>query len=124
MTCPIIHGGLAPIKGGEWALDVAGSVWEELGWTIPLVGIAKGVERKAGLEELILPFKKLCTLKPSSVLMSHARTLAVDSGKSACFSEYWISQRLRRDFCFEGIIFSDDIFSLAPVLAVPTVGRA
>ena len=65
------------------------------------------------LEKMILPFKKLCVLKPSAVLMSHARTLAVDDGKSACFSEYWISQRLRRDFCFVGVIFSDDIFMAA-----------
>ena len=45
------------IDGGMGQIGVAVSVWEELGWTIPLVGIAKGVERKAGLEELILPFK-------------------------------------------------------------------
>jgi len=81
--------------------------------TDPHSGLPEIRTELSGLERMILPFKKLCTLKPSSVLMSHARTLAVDSGKSACFSEYWISQRLRRDFCFEGIIFSDDIFMAA-----------
>ena len=44
------------IDGGMGQIGVAVSVWEEIGLTIPLVGIAKGVERKAGLEELILPF--------------------------------------------------------------------
>lgn len=36
------------IDGGMGQIGVAVSVWKELGWTIPLVGIAKGVERKAG----------------------------------------------------------------------------
>ncbi len=44
------------IDGGKGQIGVAVSVWEELGLSIPLIGIAKGPERKAGLEELILPF--------------------------------------------------------------------
>lgn len=44
------------IDGGKGQINVALEVWAELKLTIPLLGIAKGVERKAGLEELILPF--------------------------------------------------------------------
>lgn len=45
------------IDGGTGQINVALNVWEELGLNLPLIGIAKGVERKAGLEELILPFQ-------------------------------------------------------------------
>ncbi|XXQ68079.1 excinuclease ABC subunit UvrC [Neisseriaceae bacterium B1] len=45
------------IDGGMGQVNMAVAVWEELGLTIPIIGIAKGVERKAGLEELILPFQ-------------------------------------------------------------------
>jgi len=45
------------IDGGKGQIGMALEVWEELGLTIPLIGIAKGPERKAGLEELILPFQ-------------------------------------------------------------------
>lgn len=45
------------IDGGMGQVNVAVAVWAELGLTIPIIGIAKGVERKAGLEELILPFQ-------------------------------------------------------------------
>ncbi|ULJ60393.1 excinuclease ABC subunit UvrC [Wielerella bovis] len=45
------------IDGGMGQVNMAVAVWAELGLTIPIIGIAKGVERKAGLEELILPFQ-------------------------------------------------------------------
>ncbi|VEF01241.1 excinuclease ABC subunit C [Neisseria canis] len=44
------------IDGGKGQVGMAVEVWAELGLNIPIIGIAKGPERKAGLEELILPF--------------------------------------------------------------------
>ncbi len=44
------------IDGGAGQLGVACQVMEQLGLTdIPLLGVAKGVERRAGLEQLFLP---------------------------------------------------------------------
>ena len=34
---------------------MAQQVWQDLGISLPMVGIAKGPERKAGQEELIIP---------------------------------------------------------------------
>lgn len=65
------------------------------------------------LEKMIAPFAALLALHPAAVLMSHARALAADAVNPACFSEYWISERLRRRFNFSGVIFSDDIFMAA-----------
>ena len=50
---------------------------------------------------------------PAAVLMSHARTAAADGDKPACFSHYWISDVLRGELSFAGLIFSDDIFMAA-----------
>ncbi|MCV2509289.1 MAG: helix-hairpin-helix domain-containing protein, partial [Neisseriaceae bacterium] len=36
-------------------ISTALKVWDELKLNIPLVGVAKGPERKAGMEELIIP---------------------------------------------------------------------
>lgn len=44
------------IDGGEGQLSVATQVMEQLGLQeIPLMGVAKGVERKPGMEQLLLP---------------------------------------------------------------------
>nr|SPS06060.1 excinuclease UvrABC, endonuclease subunit [Candidatus Nitrotoga fabula] len=44
------------IDGGEGQLNVATQVMEQLGLQeIPLMGVAKGVERKPGMEQLLLP---------------------------------------------------------------------
>ena len=55
-------------------------------------------------------FRALIEKNPSAVLMSHARVKGYDEKNPACLSEYWVSDVLRKDLGFKGIIFSDDIF--------------
>lgn len=62
------------------------------------------------LIEEIEPFKQILQHQPSAVLMSHARTKVIDSNTPACLSSVWITEKLRNEYKYEGIIFSDDIF--------------
>ncbi|WP_437179430.1 excinuclease ABC subunit UvrC [Neisseria perflava] len=72
------------IDGGKGQIGVAVSVWEELGLHIPLVGIAKGPERKAGLEELILPFTgEIFRLPPHSPALHLLQTVRDESHRFA-----------------------------------------
>lgn len=65
------------IDGGKGQVNIALEVWNELGINIPIIGIAKGEERKAGLEELILPFQnrnlRLPTNSPALHLLQTIR---------------------------------------------------
>ncbi|ATD65092.1 excinuclease ABC subunit UvrC [Neisseria weixii] len=72
------------IDGGKGQIGVAVNVWEELGLTIPLIGIAKGPERKAGLEELILPFTgEVFRLPPDSPALHLLQTVRDESHRFA-----------------------------------------
>ncbi|WP_416190600.1 excinuclease ABC subunit UvrC [Neisseria sp. CCUG12390] len=72
------------IDGGKGQIGVAVGVWEELGLGIPLVGIAKGPERKAGLEELILPFSgEVFRLPPDSPALHLLQTVRDESHRFA-----------------------------------------
>lgn len=42
--------------------------------------------------------------------MSHARTSARDEKTPACLSKVWVTDVLRNEYGYQGIIFSDDIF--------------
>ena len=78
--------------------------------TDPHTGLPEIQLSEAELEESLKHFNQLSRISPSGALMSHARTKAVDSGVPACFSKNWVTDRLRNQYGFEGIIFSDDIF--------------
>ncbi len=51
--------------------------------------------------------------EPSAVLMSHARTSAVDSSVPACLSRIWVSDILKTQLHYDGLVISDDIFMAA-----------
>ncbi len=72
------------IDGGKGQIGVALEVWAELGLRIPLLGIAKGPERKAGLEELILPFSgKTFRLPTNSPALHLLQTIRDESHRFA-----------------------------------------
>ena len=68
---------------------------------------------KDELEDFILSFKTLLEYNPTSILMSHAISSAIDNGVPACLSKVWITDILRNEYNYKGIIFSDDIFMAA-----------
>lgn len=62
------------------------------------------------LAQSLRPFFELNKCTPSGMLMSHACVKSVDGKNPACFSKRWVSEILRGEIGFEGIVFSDDIF--------------
>ena len=61
-------------------------------------------------EQYIAPFKKLFELNPSCLLLSHIITDCIDDEKPACLSPALVTDLLRNELGFDGVIFSDDIF--------------
>ena len=78
--------------------------------TDPHTGLPEITLSKEDLFSSIEPFKEFVKLNPAAILMSHARTTAVDSGVPACLSKVWVTDILRNEFGYKGLIFSDDIF--------------
>ena len=78
--------------------------------TDPHTGLPEITLSKEDLFSSIEPFKEFVKLEPAAILMSHARTTAIDSGVPACLSKVWVTDILRNEYGYKGLIFSDDIF--------------
>ncbi len=78
--------------------------------TDPHTGLPEITSSYDELMAELQPFKYILQHSPTAILMSHARTQAVDSKTPSCLSKVWITEILRKDFNYDGIIFSDDIF--------------
>lgn len=78
--------------------------------TDPHTGLPEITLSKEELLRSIESFHELLKLEPTVVLMSHARTAAIDPGVPACLSRVWITDILRNEYGYQGLIFSDDIF--------------
>lgn len=78
--------------------------------TDPHTGLPEINLSKEELEASIEPFIDVISLNPDGILMSHARTAAIDSQNPACLSYVWVTEILRNKYKYDGIIFSDDIF--------------
>ncbi len=78
--------------------------------TDPHTGLPELPQSYDDLMKELEPFKYILEHNPTAVLMSHARTKAVDSNVPACLSKVWVTDILRNQYGYNGIIFSDDIF--------------
>ena len=78
--------------------------------TDPHTGLPEIEWNEQELNLQLNPFRELVKQNPSAVLMSHARVKGYDENNPACLSKYWVTDVLRNEFGFNGIIFSDDIF--------------
>lgn len=78
--------------------------------TDPHSGLPEITLSEKEMDEALEPFVRVVSLGPKAVLMSHARTTVLDSHVPACFSKNWVTEKLRKEMGFDGIIFSDDIF--------------
>ena len=78
--------------------------------TDPHTGLPEIELSESELLQTIESFRQLVQYNPAAVLMSHARTSAIDKGVPACLSKVWVTDILRNQYKYEGLIFSDDIF--------------
>ena len=78
--------------------------------TDPHTGLPEITLSEQDLLQSIESFRELVQYNPAAVLMSHARTTAIDKGVPACLSKVWVNDILRNQYGYEGLIFSDDIF--------------
>ena len=78
--------------------------------TDPHTGLPEITLSESELKNSIESFRQLVQYNPAAVLMSHARTTAIDQGVRACLSKVWVTDILRKEYGYEGLIFSDDIF--------------
>ena len=78
--------------------------------TDPHTGLPEITLSKTELLKSVESFRQLVQYNPAAVLMSHARTAAIDSGAPVCLSTVWVTDILRNEYGYEGLIFSDDIF--------------
>lgn len=81
----------------------------------PHTGLPEIALSREELQELYLePFRRIIQQSsPWAVLMSHARTASHDKEHPACLSRYWVTEVLRGEFGYEGLVLSDDIFMAA-----------
>ena len=78
--------------------------------TDPHTGLPEITLSNQELLQSIQSFRELVKLEPAAILMSHARTSAIDPGVPACLSKVWVTDILRNEYGYKGLIFSDDIF--------------
>ena len=78
--------------------------------TDPHTGLPEIKLSEVELLKSIESFRVLVQYNPAAVLMSHARTSAIDNGVPACLSKVWVTDILRNQYGYAGLIFSDDIF--------------
>ncbi|MBQ9238056.1 MAG: glycoside hydrolase family 3 protein, partial [Treponema sp.] len=80
----------------------------------PHTGLPEIALSESELETRVLaPFCDLLACRPAGIVMSHARTKAVDAGVPACLSSVWVNDTVRDSFGYGGLILSDDIFMAA-----------
>ncbi len=78
--------------------------------TDPHTGLPEITLPEGELKESIKSFEEILKYNPSAILMSHARTSAIDPDHPACLSKVWITDILRNTYNYQGLIYSDDIF--------------
>ncbi len=75
---------------------------------LPVINLSE-----AEIRNDLKPFIEVLKTNPTAVLMSHAIVDSVDKGTPSCLSKTWVTDILRKEYGYKGVIFSDDIFMAA-----------